>query len=239
MTCKDKAQRAYPGVPGAVAMHLGRKKLLILTASIALLGAALFVFRKPLALAIGDYLVIQDDLQPADVIHVIAGDDYRTDYAIQLYQQGYGQQIFFTGGWCTTHNYYHGQHGEELATAQGVPEEAVAIDESEVISTYAEALRLRELIAQSPTPIRSVIVVSDPFHMRRARWAYRHVLGDEVRVQMAPVPFEQAPYRREWWTDDESRRYVRDEYLKMAYYLARYQLSWGKLQEWLASLDVG
>ncbi len=220
-------------------MRSGQRKLLIITASIALLGVVLFVFRRPLALAIGSYLVIQDDLQPAEVIHVIAGDDYRTDYAIQLYQQGYGEQLFFTGGWCTTHDYYHGQHGKELAMAQGVPEYAVAIDETGVTSTYAEAIRLKELIAQSPTPIQSVIVVSDPYHMRRARWIYRHVLGNDVQVQMAPVPFEQTPYRREWWTDDESRRYVRDEYLKMAYYLARYQLSRGKLQEWLASLDVG
>jgi len=37
---------------------------------------------------IGDFLVVEDDLRPADVIHIIAGDDYRTDYAIQLYQQG-------------------------------------------------------------------------------------------------------------------------------------------------------
>ena len=205
--------------------------------SIVLLGAALLVFRKPIALAAGDFLMTRDELQPADVIHVIAGEDYRTDYAIQLYQQDYGKQLFFTGGWCTYHNFYHGQHSRQLAMKQGVPEEVIAIDESQVMSTYEEAVRLKEFIAQNPDPIRSVIVVSDPYHMRRARWTYRHVLGAEVRVQMAPVPFDLTPYQQRWWTDDASRRYVRDEYLKIVYYYARYQLSWGPVKEWLASFD--
>jgi len=65
-----------------------------ITASIALLGAMAFLFREPLMFAIGDYLVIHDELKPADVIHVIAGPDDRTDYAIQLYKQGYGKQLF-------------------------------------------------------------------------------------------------------------------------------------------------
>jgi uncharacterized SAM-binding protein YcdF (DUF218 family) len=82
-----------------------------------------------------------------------------------------------------------------------------------------------------------VTVVSDPFHMRRARWTYRHVLGNEISLQMAPVPFELTPYPRRWWTDEASRKYVKDEYLKMAYYYLRYQLGWGPLQNWLVSLD--
>jgi len=62
------------------------KKLLI---GIVLLGFFLLVlFHEQCLLMIGDFLVVEDDLRPADVIHIIAGDDYRTDYAIQLYQQG-------------------------------------------------------------------------------------------------------------------------------------------------------
>lgn len=195
------------------------------------LAGALFVLSVVLLLtyerilyAVGDYLVIQDRLEPADVIHVIAGDDYRTDYAIQLYEQGYARQIFFTGGWCIYHRYYHGQHGAERAEAEGVAKASIDIDESQVTSTYAEASLLEDLIARSSTPIRSVIVVSDPFHMRRVRWTYRKVLGDGVQVELAPVPFEMTPFSRRWWTDPASRQYVVNEYVKDIYYLARYQL---------------
>lgn len=215
-------------------------KYLMLAAFVVLLAAVLFLLREPLALTIGDFLVRRDDLQPADVIHAVAGgnEDDRTDHAIQLYKQGYGKRIFFTGGWCTFHNLYHGQHGRELALQQGVPLEAIAVDDFPVTSTYEEVARLKEFIAQSQPPIRSVIVVSDAYHTRRAHWTTRRVLGDEIRVQTAPVPFELSSYRRRWWTDAASRRYVKDEYLKMAYYYARYQLSRGPLTEWLASLDV-
>ena len=205
--------------------------------AIVLLISTLFLTHERILLAVGDFLVVQDKLQTADVIHVIAGPDHRTDYGIRLYQQGYSRQIFFTGGWCPLHNVYHGPHGRERALEQRLRLEAIAIDDSRVISTYSEVVRLKEFMAQSQAPIRSVIVVSDPHHMRRARWAYRQVLGDEIGVRMAPVPFELSPYQRQWWTDGNSVKMVKDEYVKFVYYFARYRVSWGPAREWLASLD--
>lgn len=202
------------------------------------MGATIFLAREPILLAIGDFLVIQDQVQPADVIHVIAGRDHRTDYAIQLYKQGYGKQMFFTGGWCDEHGYYHGEWGRQRAVEQGVLLESIAIDDTGVTSTYAEVERLKVFVDQSPVPIDSIIVVSDPFHMRRARWAYHQVLGNAIRIEMAPVPFELSPYQRRWWTHWESKKMVIDEYKKIAYYYARYKFSWGPVKDWLASLDT-
>jgi uncharacterized SAM-binding protein YcdF (DUF218 family) len=205
--------------------------------SAVLFGATLVIYSERILLGIGDFLVVEDKLEPADVIHVIAGPDYRTEYGIQLYKQGYGRQVFFTGGWCSLHNENHGQRGKERAVQQGVPSEAISLNDSKVTSTYSEVVRLREFIAQSQVPIKSVIVVSDPHHMRRARWTYRQVLDHQISIQMAPVPFALSPYRNRWWTDGESRIMVRDEYLKFLYYIARYELSRGGVKEWLASFD--
>jgi uncharacterized SAM-binding protein YcdF (DUF218 family) len=209
-----------------------------LSALIVVGMASIFVaFHDLILSSIGDYLVINDELYPADVIHVIAGEDYRTDYAIWLYQQGKAKEIFFTGGWCDTHHYKHGQHGLERALAQGVPADAIAYNDTPVMSTFDEVLLLKDYLDESPTPIRSIIVVSDPFHMRRARWTYRRVLGKDIEVRMAPVPLEQTPYQKMWWEEYKSREYVKDEYKKLIYYIARYQLSWGSVNSWLASLD--
>ena len=109
---------------------------------------------------------------------------------------------------------------------------------SAVTSTYSEVEELKTWIDQSPTPIRSVMVVSDPFHMRRARWTAWQVLGKDIQILMAPVPFEHTPYQRRWWEDEASSRYVKEEYQKTIYYILRYQLSWGRMREWLASLDT-
>jgi uncharacterized SAM-binding protein YcdF (DUF218 family) len=206
--------------------------------ALAGLGIVLILLRGQLLMFIGDFLVVQDSLHPADVIHVIAGDDYRTDYAIQLYDQGFGRTLFFTGGWCTIHLYKHGEHAQERSLAQGVPLDAIAFDDFTVMSTYMEAERLKEWIAQTPYPVRSVMIVSDPFHMRRARWTFQKVLGDRIEVQMAPVPFELTPYQRSWWKDQQSRQNVREEYSKFIYYLLRYQYSWGFFRDWLVSLDT-
>jgi uncharacterized SAM-binding protein YcdF (DUF218 family) len=198
----------------------------------------LLLFREQWLMSIGNYLFIQDPLMPADVIHVIAGEDYRTDYAIQLYKQGYGKKLFFTGGWCDIHHYWHGEHASERALAQGLSLDAIVIDDSRVLSTYMEVEKLKEWMVKSPDPVQSVIVVSDPFHMRRGRWTFQKVLGDEIEVQMAPVPFELTPYQRTWWKDQESRQNVRGEYSKFIYYLLRYQYSWGFFRDWLVSLDT-
>ncbi len=215
----------------------GRPKI-IFTGSIAALGLSLLLVREPFLSAIGNFLVVQDKLEPADLIHVISGLDHRPNYGIQLYKQGYGKWIFFTGGWCPYHQVNHACHSRELAIEQGVPDRVIVTDEADINSTYAEAARLKEWIDHCPEPIRSVIVVSDPHHMRRSRWTYRRILGSGIRLIMVPVPFESSPYKRQWWIDTRSRRMVKDEYLKFGYYVARYQLSWGPFKEWLSTLDT-
>jgi uncharacterized SAM-binding protein YcdF (DUF218 family) len=215
--------------------------LRIAIASIALVAILasgfLYIFREPVLLSIGNFLIVQDELHPADVIHVISGENYRAAYGIQLYNQGLGKVLFFTGGWCPYHNINHAQYSRELALAQGASVDAIVTDEAEIDSTYAEATRLKEWIDRNSTPVNSIIVVSDPHHMRRARWTYRRIFGDKVKIIMAPVPFEMSMYQRQWWTDAESRSMIREEYLKFAFYIARYQLSWGKLRDWLATFD--
>lgn len=191
------------------------------------------MFREQVQLGIGNFLIVQDNLSPADVIHVIAGDDYRTEHAIQLYKAGFARSIFFTGGWCEQHGYYHGEHGMQLALAQGVPLEDIAYDETPVTSTYDETLLVKKYLESSQPSAQSIIVVSDPYHMRRARWTNDMVFRKGMKIIMQPVPFDQTPFKQQWWTDEPSRRYVLDEYKKLAYYYFRYQLGW----KWLAFLD--
>jgi uncharacterized SAM-binding protein YcdF (DUF218 family) len=218
-------------------MKRPKKYFFVILIAVILLGINMFIFHERILLFIGDFLVIQDELHPADLIHVIAGPDHRTDYAVHLYKLGYGKRIFFTGGWCTIDNHYHGEYGKKRAMDQGISLEAIGTDDSHVTSTYSEIVRLKKFIDKSDKPIHSVLVVSDPHHMRRARWAYRQVFGKEITFLMAPVPFDLSPYRHRWWTERESRRMVEEEYLKLVYYIARYQFSWSFLKDWLASLD--
>ncbi len=204
-----------------------------------LLVAGLLLFKNQVFHVLGSYLIVQDKaaayaVAPAGIVHVVAGEDYRTDFAIDLYLQGLAQTIFFTGGVCQQHGYDHSEHGRQLAQARGIPLEAVASDSAPVMSTYDEAVLLKKYIDENQLPVQSVIVVSDPFHMRRARWTYERVLGDGIRVLMAPVPFERLPFADQWWSDRDAQRYIVNEYTKLVYYFLRYQLSWN----WLARFDT-
>jgi uncharacterized SAM-binding protein YcdF (DUF218 family) len=200
-------------------------------AVLVLLAVVICLSWQPILLAVGDFLVVEDEIVPADVIHVLSGPYYRVDYGAQLYEQGYGKQLFLTG------RGRQADFDKRRAMRRGVPSEAITTDGTWVTSTYSEAVRLQAFIDASETPVRSVIVVSDAYHMRRARWAYQRVLGDQVQVQMAPVPFESSPFQREWWTHRRSFMRVVEEYLKLVYYYARYKVFRGPIQEWLASLD--
>ena len=50
-----------------------RRHMVIITSLVFLLGATLLLIHEPVLLAVGDFLVIQNELQPADVIHIISG----------------------------------------------------------------------------------------------------------------------------------------------------------------------
>lgn len=186
---------------------------------------------------VGSYLILEDHLRKTDLIHVLSGPDYRTEYGNELMKKGFADHIFFTGGGNLCDNEVSAICSEKIALAAGIPADKIIMDSTDIINTYDEAERLNALINNSSFPIHSVIVVSDPFHMRRVRWTYQKVLGNRVKLIMAPVPFEMTNLSEYWWRNYESRKMVRNEYAKLIYYILRYQIAHGRFQLWLASLD--
>jgi uncharacterized SAM-binding protein YcdF (DUF218 family) len=203
-----------------------------------ILAVILWVFHTPLLLSIGNFLAARSVLEKGEIVHVISGADSRADYGIELVKAGYAPKIFFTGGWCDEINGYHGQRGKQRALKQGVAEDAITTDDSKVVSTYDEALRLKAYLDKQPQQTRSIIVVSDPFHMRRVAWTYRSVFGPNMKIILAPVPFEKTQFNPRWWLDADSARNVGEEYAKLGYSLLRYQFASGWFKDWLVSLDV-
>ncbi len=216
-----------------MAQHKNRGKGFTLLIIVLLLG----ILAYPALQEMGKFLIVNDPLQKADLITAVSGPSYRITYAAQLFQKGLGGRLFFTGGFNENEQRYDADWSEYLAKTEGVAPEAIFTDDSTVISTYQEAERVKAFIEAHPDQIRSVIVVTDAYHTRRARWAYEKVLGDQVKVIMAPVPFEQAGYSSRWWANATSRKLVLTEYLKYFFYLLRYQWTSGPLQHWLTRFD--
>jgi uncharacterized SAM-binding protein YcdF (DUF218 family) len=211
-----------------------RNTFWIILLLILLLGV---IFAKPILKSMGEYLIVSDDLKKADLITSVSGPDYRALYAARLCKENMASRLFYTGGYNEFDERYAAAWSQYLATTIGVPPEEISIDESTVISTYEEAERVKAYVDAHPGKIDTIIVVTDPYHTRRAKWAYEKVLGSEITVLMAPVPFSDTGYSSSWWRDAYSREMVLKEYLKYGFYLLRYQWTSGLLQDLLAKFD--
>lgn len=188
-----------------------------------LLFAVLLFAREPILLGIGNFLIIHDDFQPADLIHVLGGDVERIDYGIELYKKGWGRKILFTGGRVELPlvNATYSQLAKAYAETKGVPANGILQDESTATSTFEEVLELQEILKNDPS-LQGLLIVSSPYHLRRARWIFNKALHGRVQLQFAPVPFEKSRHRQRWWTEELSLQAVVNEYLKIPFYIWKY-----------------
>jgi uncharacterized SAM-binding protein YcdF (DUF218 family) len=190
---------------GSVGIYI----LVLVVVGVCLGLSFLFIQGKAVLEDVGGFLVVDaGNLQPADLIHILGGRPERLNYGIQLYKAGYAPRLFITGGIEDVVKY------REYALEQGVPAADIFPKESQALTTYDEGLALAQFLDQEPT-IQSVIVVSSPYHTRRSQLIFDWLLGDQIKLQVVPVPFDRSAHQRRWWTDPDSRQVVIGEYLKI------------------------
>ncbi len=159
------------------------------------------------------WLVLHDTPTEADAALVLAGDpDYeRTRTAVRLVATGQVRLLVLTGG-----EPGPGDSAESLrrvALALGVPAERIQMEQVSH-STHEAMLAVRPIIEKET--IRSLVVVTSPYHLRRATWAARRALGS-LRITGCPArPSSWSPDG--WWQTRRGRRIVLGEYAKLAYY---------------------
>jgi len=157
----------------------------------------------------------------ADAIVILGGDSGpRAVKGLELYRGDYAPVVLLTvleeGPF--THRYAADPRSRALM-AGGVRKEVIEfVGESKNSWQEAEnTLRLAK-----PRGWRTVIVVSDPPHMRRLSWAWGRVLkGSGV----TPVLVASEPswwHAWKWWLDKDSARFVLTEYVKLLYYFWKY-----------------
>jgi uncharacterized SAM-binding protein YcdF (DUF218 family) len=106
--------------------------------------------------------------------------------------------------------------------ARGLPPEAIRVLPREITSTYDEARALAEFLDGRPDA--TVTVVTNSFHTRRARWVFRHVLGERAaRLVFVGVPRDGVDDAT-WWRTDHGCVVYLTEYSKFLYYWARHGL---------------
>ena len=162
------------------------------------------------------WLVVADPPGWADAAIVLAGDpDYeRTNTAVRLFFDGQVGLLILTGGEPGPGD--SATSLRDVALRAGVPAERIRLEQVSR-STYGSMVAIQQMLGRER--IRSVVVVTSPYHQRRAFWTARRTLrGVEVRSR----PADPAGWKPDgWWKTPWSRRIVLGEYAKLAYYILR------------------
>ncbi len=212
MTSSAPADRRY-------LFCLSRRAAFLSLLALVVLIVMAFLTRAAWLAALGRWLVMSDALRAADAIIVLGGGSgEREVWAARLYGEGMAPLIITNGervrvpGETRTFAEISASQLERL----GVPADAIRML-PETTSTRDEAVASRKLLAALGA--RSAIVVSDPYHMRRAALTFNLVYqASGIAILYSPCPTAWFDARR-WWRTERAFLAVTGEYQKLLFYL--------------------
>ena len=192
----------------------GLLKLLIF---LAILAIPLYFFHGLILNKVAKYLYYKDELKPADVIVVIPGNEteYSVSYGAKLFKEGWARKdkIILSGGnaiW----KYTWSSLMKEQAFSLGVPGNAIFLEEKSS-STKENALFTKEIIKKHR--YTSLILVTSPYHSKRANIIFRKSMGNEIKVLSAPSEESRFQFK-DWWKREKDRKAVFTEFFKLFWF---------------------
>ena len=197
------------------------KKVVIL-AVILLVALQFPLFRHFCLTQLGSFLIYQDQITPADAILVLGGGEKeRAVQGIELYKNKYAGWMLFTGEYQRSvfaEPTHWAIEAQKLAVYNGV-NQARTIPILSSNSTYTDAVLSRDICLKRH--FRSLIVVSEPYHTRRAHFVFKKVYKD-TGIKIMVYPVQNSAYKRDsWWKYQKGFWDTNIEYQKMVYYLCK------------------
>ena len=176
-----------------------------------MLGAASIL---AVLVGIGHFLDVADPLAKADAIVAISGDTgARADTAIALWKRGYAPLLIFSGGSKDPESVASAELMKRTAVAAGVPASAIAVEGSSA-TTEENAARVAELM--SARGLRSAILVTSPYHQRRAATLFEREFERRGGLEFHNHPAADPEWDENlWWTRDPSRTLTLIELAKL------------------------
>ncbi len=179
-----------------------------------LLVAATIIFR-----GIGQWLVVEDPLEHADVIVVLSGRiPSRAMEAARIYRQGFAAEVWVTHpagpkeemAQLSIAYTDEDAYSAEILEKLGVPVSAVRILPKPIVNTEEELTTLREALVQAGKS--QAIIVTSPAHTRRVRALWNVLAGKRLHavVRYARNDPYDAPH---WWRHTEDALSVTRETL--------------------------
>ena len=180
------------------------------------------VFNTPLVWFAGDQLAVRHDPQVTDAIVVFSGDgetsyinqsyQRRTLDAIEFYKSGYAPLILLSSGRDQT--FSEVEIIRSLLINRGVPESSIEILEKYPHSTFENVALVKNALARHG--VRSILLITSPYHSRRALWVWRKAMPE--LVVLAPTVVDTPKASLQWSSSVDQIRIICYEYLAIAYY---------------------
>jgi uncharacterized SAM-binding protein YcdF (DUF218 family) len=191
-----------------------------------LAAGLLYAARRPLLVAACRWLDVGRGPRPADYVMVLGGGVTTRPFAAALLVKRHlAREVLVPRQWNDAEAVHWTVPPEQELTRQvllrrGVPASRIHLIGEGVVSTFDEALALAGFLRTRPSA--RVMVVTDDFHTRRARWALARVVehpADRLTI-IAIAGDDFTP--ENWWRTSAGRLQVTGEYWKLLYYQFRY-----------------
>lgn len=166
------------------------------------------------------YLAPQDKLVKADAIVAISGGETtsRTLEAVKLYDEGYAPTLILSGAASDPTSVSNAAAMKQIAVRAGVPATDILIEEDSV-DTYENAQNTARIIKDKG--MTSVILVTSPYHQRRAGIEFKRALGKGVTV-INHSTSDKNWRRSAWWKNNYSLNLTLSEFQKIVFlYLSK------------------
>jgi uncharacterized SAM-binding protein YcdF (DUF218 family) len=192
-----------------------KRFLVATTVTLVVLGA----LATAIFFGVGFYLSPQSPLAHADAIVAISGGETgaRTAEAVDLYRAGWSSRIIFSGAAADATGPSNARAMASTAEAAGVPRSAIQLDEASA-NTEQNAADVAGIIHGQG--YNSIILVTSPYHQRRAYIEFRRALGKNFTI-INHSSFDQNWRRSHWWATAYSRSLTSSELQKVAFELAK------------------
>ena len=187
-------------------------RLMKLVVMIGIVAGLLFLTHGPILTKAGEMIVKKDEMKPADAIVILAGEETeRVEYGVKLFKDGWARKdvIVMAGGplvWKYTWAGLMKDHAESL----DVPARKILLEDKSR-TTEEDAYYTKEILQKNR--IASIILVTSPYHSRRASIIFGKVMGKDIRIINAPA--ENSWFTvDEWWKRRRDRATVLNEFSK-------------------------
>lgn len=206
-------------------MYLRRRTIFKISILFVILVTG-YLFRFQILRALGNHLIVEDELSQSDAVFVLSGNSYdRGNEAARIHLAGYAPLVVCLGGETSGVLEDYGLLVKNCDIIRKVVLKA-GVDSSRVetlckgSSTYEEFQAIGEYCKQRG--MKKVIVVSSDFHTRRIDSFFRGRM-EEQGVEMVLRGASSSNFdEQEWWKSEEGLIFLNNEYVKYFYYLLKY-----------------